>query len=430
MASDSDLSALAAALKERRPHILEAWRGAVHGDSRLGNSSGLPRVQLDDHIPQMLACFEDGLRGLDAAAAPAPVPPARGDTDAAAHGLHRWQQGYNLREVTRELGLLNQVMVTELDRHAAVCAPQALALARAHWSQLHTRDVEESVDQYDQLQQVESEGHVADLQQALHQLGEVERERAARWQEIAHDLRGNVGVVTSAAHGMRLKQSVAESSERFLFMLERNLGSLRDLLDDVTQLARLQAGHEERCLAEVDVGELLGGLCEGLQAKAHERALYLRCDGPAQLRVWTDAPKLRRVAQNLLINALKYTVEGGVQVRWEAPTPQDALRWRLIVQDTGPGFQQGPAAPVTAALEEATLLADEVAQSAADGAPPAAAPQRPAKAPPAPQQSGEGIGLSIVKRLAEMLDATVEVVSEAGRGTEFALRLPVRYELG
>ena len=84
-------------------------------------------------------------------------------------------------------------------------------------------------------------------------------------------------------------------------------------------------------------------MCENLQPLAAERGLFLKADGPATLSVEGDAGKIRRIAQNLLLNALKYTQEGGVTMRWGDSRNNDPERWMLCVQDTGPGFHAGPA---------------------------------------------------------------------------------------
>jgi signal transduction histidine kinase len=75
---------------------------------------------------------------------------------------------------------------------------------------------------------------------------------------------------------------------------------------------------------------------------ATDRGLFLESHGPTALQVEGDAVKTRRIAQNLLLNAIKYTEQGGVRVSWEEVTAGELERWVLSVQDTGPGFADGP----------------------------------------------------------------------------------------
>ncbi len=175
----AELVALSEYLKSRREEILRAWRNAVRKDPALTTSDSLPRVDLYDHIPALLCTFE---RELRAARADAPgLDSAASQESAAAHGLQRWQQGYDLREVTRELGKLNESVVAELDSYIQV-NPQishaAITTARRVWAALCSTGIEESVGQYFQLQQREAAGHVSDLEDALLQIRELEQQRA------------------------------------------------------------------------------------------------------------------------------------------------------------------------------------------------------------------------------------------------------------
>ena len=103
-----------------------------------------------------------------------------------------------------------------------------------------------------------------------------------------------------------------------------------------------------------------------MQPMAEDRGLFLKTDGPDKLPVEGDAVKTQRIAQNLLLNALKYTARGGVTVSWGDSRQNDAHRWMLCVEDTGPGFHAGPGAPMASALEEATEEARQVENDSGD----------------------------------------------------------------
>ena len=311
----NELCILADALAAQREGLLQTWRKAVRRDPALTAGEALPRTQLNDHIPAVLAAFEQQLRALGGAPAGAAEPPVDGE-QAAAHGLHRWQQGYDLHEVVRELGLLNEVMVAQLEAYAEEHpdAHGAMPVARKAWAATYTRDVQDSSTQYFRLQQQEAEGHVRDLEAALHDVSTLDLQRSQLWEQVAHDLRSNVGVVANVTHGLGMQHAPAQSREKLLRMLDRNVQSLRHLLDDVTELAKLHAGREHRQLTSFDAAEVIPHLCEGLQALANDRGLYLHLQGPGTMPVEGDALKLRRIAKNLILNALKYTQEGGVTV--------------------------------------------------------------------------------------------------------------------
>jgi len=431
--TDDQLSALASYLEARREVILGAWRKAIDLDPEMTTGASLPRAQLDDHIPALLDVFQKKLRALNNAAA---ALKEKGKGDASAHGLQRWQQGYDLREVTREWGKLQLCLADELDtyalQHPAV-ASRVLLIARRVWTELCIEGATESVAKYFELQQIEAKGHVNDLAQALVQLRELERARAELWRQAVHDLRGNVGVVMNVTAGLTSQGVPTASSDKFLRLLQTNVTSLQSLLEDVMDLARLQAGQEHRDVDTFDTAHVLRELCERLQPMAEERGLFLKAEGPATLAVEGDAVKTQRIVQNLLLNALKYTSKGGVTVSWGDSRRNDVNRWMLCVEDTGPGLHAGPGAPMASALEEATEEARQVDVaarahgSAREASNDSQSDAADVDARPVHQERGEGIGLSIVKRLCELLDATIEMESTPGEGTSARIVFPRRY---
>jgi len=389
-------AALGAHFRARAPALLEAWRAVIAADPQLTTSDTLPRAQLVDHLPRWLETFAGALAAApgEAAAGRAEVQESK---NAEAHGLQRWQQGYDLEEVTREWGALHRCLVLELERYAAATpdvAAQVLSDARSTLASYLSEATSESASTYFRLERLEAAGSVRDLEEALGEVRELEQRRAELWQQAAHDLRG----------------LPAERRQDFLGLLRNNVAALNRLLDDVTDLARLQAGHEQRRIASFDAAQMLIRLCEDLRPLAESRQLFLKTVGADALPVEGDAVKIRRIAQNLLLNALKYTLTGGVTVSWGDTPAHDDGRWILSVEDTGPGFHAGPGAPLVSAL------------ATTSGEVPNDDDPRPMH-----QSQGEGLGLAIVKRLCELLGASVELESRIGQGTTIRVLLPRRY---
>ena len=429
--TDKQLAALASHLATRRKAIMQAWRKAVDRDPEMNTGTSLPRAQLNDHIPDILDAFG---RKLVVAA-------GEGYTDehkheGAAHGLQRWQQGYDLREVTREWGRLQLCVAEELENYASTHSdvePSVMSTARRAWAEICTEGVVESTAKYFQLQQIEAMGNVRDLEGALKQMDNLERQRAELWREAVHDLRGNLGVVVNATAGLSMEGVPEQLRDNFIRILDKNVSSLRDLLEEVTSLARLQAGREQRQVKPLDAAVVLRELCARTLPLAEAEGLYLHAEGPVNLAVEGDAIKVQRIAQNLLFNAIKYTSRGGVTLSWGDSRQNDANRWMLCVQDTGPGFHAGPGAPIAGALEDATEEARHVEVAAREGESPTV-PREPDVSIVAGsdrrsihQERGEGVGLSIVKRLCELLDATVEMESKPGEGTTVRILFPRSY---
>ena len=288
-----------------------------------------------------------------------------------------------------------------------------------------------SAARYAHLQQSEAASRLRELESALDQLRVLELERAAAWREAAHDLRGTAQVIASASavldrHGLP-EQQRAQFSES----LRTGVDSLNKLLRDLMDHARLEAGHERRQVAPFDAASLLKDFCDSTRPVAAERNLFLKAEGPESLLVEGDAAKVQRIVQNLALNALRVTERGGVKVTWEAGDDERRPQWAVCVQDTGPGFRGGSATPLERVLKRATTEAHEVEQrnlnpsSQHAEAPPTLTSQSPHVLPQSP--AGEGIGLSIVKRLCELLDASLELETSSGEGTTFRVVFPRHY---
>jgi signal transduction histidine kinase len=429
------LLALVSHLNSRRDGILEKWRTAVKDDSALSNASTLSSAQFYDHIPSILNSFERNLCARSQADA---VAAAEAQQQLAAdHGLHRWHYGYNQQEVMREWGHLHLCLVAELEEYDAAhpdVAHEVMAFARLTLAQLCSDGVNESAARYARLQQVEAAGRLHDLEQALTQLRTLERQRADAWREAAHDLRGKLGVVKNVTEILTDDRLPEPDRSEIGTMLQQSVESLHALLEDLIVLSRLDAGHDRRNITRFDAGAMLRDLCAAMKSAAKERNLFLESVGPQSFMVEGDSVKTQRIAQNLLLNAIKYTAQGGVKVGWSEVAPQTYERWMLYVQDTGPGFEDGSVTPLAQAIkkstEEVQVVDQEAEKAGQDSTFVAPAPVLPSESKHRPdyQSPGEGIGLSIVKKLCELLDASLEFETERGKGSTFRVIFPRHYE--
>ncbi len=416
----------------RRDAILQAWRKADRADTGQTTGRSLTLGQFLDHIPEMLDAFEFRLRSRPGGAAAAAADADKKD-EGVKHGLHRWQQGYRLQELINECGHLQFCLYNELGRFAEKnpeIEPETLAEAHRQIMALVNDTISESAGQYERMQQAEAAGHVGDLRGALASLNQIEQHRSTLFHQAVHDLKNDVVGVNLAA--TLLGNPAMAESERLesTTFLRQAVQGLNTMLEELMELARLQAGQETRKIAAFDAAVLLTELCAVHQPLARERRLFLGVWGPARLAVEGDAEKTRRLAKNLVGNALKYTACGGVDVTWG----KENESWWLMVKDTGPGMLSGPEAPLVTGLQEATASAKEsdAKATARKGETsrvlPAPAVAASAQAP-SPHQAGEGIGLSIVKRLCELLDASIEIASSAETGTTFRVVFPLAIDI-
>jgi signal transduction histidine kinase len=275
----------------------------------------------------------------------------------------------------------------------------------------------------------EAAGHVRDLDNALTALKQIERHRTTLIHQAVHDLRGNVQSITSAADGLG-ETSLAESERvELAAQIHQGVESVTTMLGELMELARLEAGQERVDITTFDVAALIIELGNVNRPVARERGLFLNVEGVAHLPVESDHGKVRRLLQNLLLNALKYTVQGGVTLSWG----EEKENWWMIVKDTGPGILAGPGTPMAIGIKQATASARESDEKTAASEGKISQvlttpPNHAATTSQSCQQSGEGIGLSIVKRLCELLDASLEMASSAETGTTFRVVFPRHYQ--
>lgn len=133
--------------------------------------------------------------------------------------------------------------------------------------------------------------------------------------------------------------------------------------------------------------------------------------GDESMELRGDPLKVKRIAQNLIMNSLKYTQEGYVEISWNTETEN---HWQLVVRDTGPGLNSTNAALFmgNSNLETTSSNASSTEED---------------KSTREVRMHSEGIGLLTVRHLYELMDAVVEVESEPGFGTTFRIIFPLDF---
>ena len=230
---------------------------------------------------------------------------------------------------------------------------------------------------------------------------------------LAHEIRTPLNGLASIVQLLKLDPHAREHTDT-IGLIDQSAQTMLGLVDNVLDYSRIDAGHVEIEPQPLVLGEFLAGLVELYQASARVKNIALRIDLAADLpaAILTDALRLRQILANLLANAVKFTVSGEVVLTVTsapaAPTPglgRARHRLRFAVSDTGVGI-------------------------AADKLPRLFQPFAQADASVARRFGGSGLGLSISRRLAELLDGTITAESVAGRGSTFTLALTVEDAAG
>jgi signal transduction histidine kinase len=383
---------LADHLAARQEQIPGAWDAALSADDKLIGSDDLFRAEFRNHIPEVLAKFLGALRAELPAGSVQPA--AHRAVPATDDEPHRWQHRYDLWEVILEWAHLHHCLLEELEAARTALpalAPDVLASAQHSLASLVHLGIADCAEQFARLQQKEAIGERDELERTVERFLERDRRRATHWRESAHDLRGQLTIISSAASLMEVEDLEEPLRMAAFAMLHSGTGAFKRVLTVALEVATQDTDREECAWEAFDAGILLGGLCAATQPLARERGLSLRAHGPQPLAVEGDPGKVRRIAQNLLLNALSSTSQGGVTVTWKM---DDADCWSLEVHDTGPGMPSGDHAP-----------------QAMETSPPRA----------------EGPGLPIVERLGQLLGARLYMETSPGAGTVCTVIFPRHY---
>ena len=182
--------------------------------------------------------------------------------------------------------------------------------------------------------------------------------------------------------------------------------SLLEMINELLEMAKIEAGRMEVSVEPTSVSDLLEGLAAIMRPQAEAKQIELNTQAGRNLpTVETDPGKLQQILYNFLSNAIKFTPSGGtVTVTADRLTRQDkSPGLRIAVSDTGPGI---PYDQQDAIFEKFRQLDSGHTR----------------------QHPGTGLGLAICRELAELLGATVSLVSEPGRGATFYVDVPLTYQ--
>jgi signal transduction histidine kinase/CheY-like chemotaxis protein len=260
--------------------------------------------------------------------------------------------------------------------------------------QLMVNQMSESLRSYQQEMETRVHKVTAELE---HKKREAEQASLAKSRFLAaasHDLRQPMHALSLYVESLK-PQMRGRAAEDILNKIERSVLSTVELFNAILDVTKLDAGVIQPSLAPVRIRRLLLGLADEFAADADNKGLSLRVRAPDDW-VETDAILLERIVRNLLSNAIRHTARGGVLL---SARPYRG-KLRLQVWDTGSGI----------APENQPRVFDEFFQ----------VEPREAQAP-----HGLGLGLAIVRRLAQLLDYPLRLHSRPAQGTVFSLDVPV-----
>ncbi len=238
-----------------------------------------------------------------------------------------------------------------------------------------------------------------ELMDAYGRLREHDRLKSAFVANVSHELRTPLNVIIGLSQLLIRDQQLplAPLQHEVVGRMERNARSLLELVNELLDYSRLEAGRSALQLEDVGVAELVNEVVQHYEQAAADKHVELRTDIAPELgAVVTDRHKLAQVLASLVSNAVKFTASGTIQIK---AAPLDDARWALEVRDTGIGMSRESLGFI---FDKFRQVDDQLTRA----------------------YNGVGLGLALTRKIVELLEGEIAVESQPGAGSCFRIVWP------
>jgi PAS domain S-box-containing protein len=275
-----------------------------------------------------------------------------------------------------------------------------------------------------QRHQVELEEKARRLEQANLELVRLSRAKSEFIAAVSQELRTplaaiaeGVGLVEDGSFG-----AMNPDQQTFLSLADKNTRRLADLLDDLLDLSRIEAGRIEVHRRRLDLFKITREVATSYDSIARENHQTLKVDLPKGLEpVLADEQSVSRILNNLVSNAVKFTPSGGsITIAADRAAKRDPASVTRDPSDDGRRTTDDDQITISVSDTGIGIPADQQARLL--GRP------EPAQSPAAARPRGAGLGLALIRKLVEMNGGRLELTSDEGKGSCFSFTLPVYSE--
>jgi two-component system phosphate regulon sensor histidine kinase PhoR len=242
-------------------------------------------------------------------------------------------------------------------------------------------------------------GHRAAAVGVLRDVSRLEKTEAMRRTfvgDVSHELRTPIASIAAAAETLAEGSPDKAETSELLGLIRRQSDRMRELIDDLMDLAQIESGAVPLVREQIPLHEILTEVAEDLGPAARDRRVDVRVLGDPTVSAVGDRRRIGQLARNLIDNAIKFSPEGApVVVRvW-----RQGRKVGFSVEDLGPGIPKAERDKIFQRFYQVDRSRSKV---------------RP----------GSGLGLAIVKHIAQLHGAAVDVDGEVGQGSTFHVRFP------
>ncbi len=243
------------------------------------------------------------------------------------------------------------------------------------------------------------EERTAELAVAKEQAEAADRLKSVFLASMSHELRtplnsiiGFTGVIL-----MGLEGEINEELRNHLTRVKNNANHLLDLINDVLDVSKIEAGKVELFFEEFSFNDVVREVVETLSPQAGKKSLEILPNVPEDIKLFSDKKRLKQILLNLVTNAVKFTDQGSVKIA--ARILNKKLEIRVI--DTGIGIKKEDMNKLFIPFQQIDMSSTKT-------------------------HEGTGLGLHLSRKLADLLKGDISAKSEYGRGSEFILTIPLK----
>ena len=241
---------------------------------------------------------------------------------------------------------------------------------------------------------------LARLNMQLHEMNRLKGEFLA---SMSHELRTPLNSIIGFSEVLQAIDALNDKQKRYVLNIQKSGRDLLEMINDILDLAKMEAGKMEVRLSEFRIDNVIHAQCDLVRQLAEDKNIDLEIDiAPDLPLLYQDQTKVQQILTNLLSNAIKFTPEGGRITVGAKGDPRGRIDF--WVSDTGVGIPEGEREIIFEKFRQgkAVLGRDNLTR----------------------EYSGTGLGLSIVKELCKLLGGEVTVESELGKGSTFRVTIP------
>ena len=365
---------LAASLRSRTDQIIKIWAKEVR--RLLPGARAFSREELLVHLPKIVP----GIAAVLASGSDEDTRKLR--EEAPSHGLLRFQQNYDVRDLMSEDRLLRRIIIEQVEEELG-----------------HSMRKEGQVALHMAIDEMLQHAVVAFVDQQTASIRGCAESELKYLSFLSHDLTNNLGSVTLFLQVLRQRLADFPEFAQHVETLDQAQQAILDTIEGMGRLVqseRLRRSGIEVKSGSINLHRLASNISQQMLRQAEKKGLRIAVEVPAEAVVNSDGELITLALQNLLGNAVKYSTMGVVRISAEQRQEGNDSQWVLTVSDEGPGI----------AKEHLERIFEAFKRGGAH------------------EQEGVGLGLAIAWQAAKLLGAELTVESAVGVGSKFHLILP------